>query len=41
MGRKVDLRWLVLIPTCKDASEGCYQKNRRDRFVEVRGRPVS
>jgi len=29
------------LPTCKDASEGCYQKNRRDRFVEVRGRPSS
>lgn len=29
------------LPTCKDASEGCYQKNRRDRFVEVRGRPAS
>jgi peptidoglycan-associated lipoprotein len=29
------------LPMCKDASEDCYQKNRRDRFVEVRGRPSS
>ena len=29
------------LPTCKDASETCYERNRRDRFVEVRGRPAS
>lgn len=27
------------LPSCKDATEGCYQQNRRDRFVEARGRP--
>lgn len=26
---------------CKDASENCHQKNRRDRFVEIRSRPAS
>ena len=26
---------------CKDASESCHQKNRRDRFVEMRSRPSS
>lgn len=29
------------LPACKDASENCYQKNRRDRFVEIRSRPAS
>ena len=29
------------LPACKDASEGCYQKNRRDRFVEIPTRPSS
>lgn len=29
------------LPSCKDASESCYEKNRRDRFVEARGRPAS
>jgi peptidoglycan-associated lipoprotein len=29
------------LPVCKEATEGCYQRNRRDRFVETRGRPAS
>lgn len=29
------------LPSCKDSTEGCYQQNRRDRFVEVRSRPAS
>ena len=27
------------LPLCKEKTEDCYQKNRRDRFVEVRVRP--
>ena len=27
------------IPVCREKSEDCYQKNRRDRFVELRTRP--
>ena len=27
------------LPLCKEKSEDCYQKNRRDRFVELRARP--
>ena len=26
-------------PVCQDKSEDCYQKNRRDRFVDKRGQP--
>lgn len=29
------------LPSCKDSTEGCYQQNRRDRFVEVRSGPAS
>lgn len=29
------------LPVCKEATEDCYQKNRRDRFVETRARPTS
>lgn len=29
------------IPTCKDASESCWQRNRRARFVVLQGRPAS
>ena len=29
------------LPACKEATESCYQKNRRDRLVEVRARPAS
>ncbi|HWP23682.1 MAG TPA: peptidoglycan-associated lipoprotein Pal [Candidatus Binatia bacterium] len=29
------------LPVCKEATEECYQKNRRDRFVETRVRPAS
>jgi peptidoglycan-associated lipoprotein len=29
------------LPVCKDANESCYQKNRRDRLVDVRARPAS
>jgi peptidoglycan-associated lipoprotein len=29
------------LPLCKDSTENCYEKNRRDRFVEARGRPAS
>jgi peptidoglycan-associated lipoprotein len=29
------------IPTCKDASESCWQRNRRARFVVLPGRPAS
>jgi peptidoglycan-associated lipoprotein len=29
------------VPVCKDANEGCWQKNRRARFVIVSGRPTS
>jgi peptidoglycan-associated lipoprotein len=29
------------LPLCKESSENCYEKNRRDRFVETRGRPAS
>jgi len=27
------------LPTCRERAEECYQKNRRDRFVESRVRP--
>jgi peptidoglycan-associated lipoprotein len=27
------------LPVCKEMSEDCYQKNRRDRFVVLRGSP--
>lgn len=27
------------IPVCREKSEGCYQQNRRDRFVDRRARP--
>jgi peptidoglycan-associated lipoprotein len=27
------------IPVCREKSEDCYQKNRRDRFVDIRARP--
>jgi peptidoglycan-associated lipoprotein len=29
------------LPLCKESIESCYEKNRRDRFVELRGRPAS
>jgi peptidoglycan-associated lipoprotein len=29
------------LPLCKESSENCYEKNRRDRFVEIRSRPAS
>jgi len=29
------------LPLCREPSENCYVKNRRDRFVELRGRPAS
>jgi peptidoglycan-associated lipoprotein len=29
------------LPVCKESSENCYEKNRRDRFVDTRGRPAS
>lgn len=29
------------VPVCKDTNEGCWQKNRRARFVLVSGRPTS
>jgi peptidoglycan-associated lipoprotein len=29
------------IPTCKEASESCWQRNRRARFVVLPGRPAS
>jgi len=29
------------LPGCKDATEICYQKNRRDRLVDLRPRPSS
>jgi len=29
------------LPLCKESTEDCYEKNRRDRFVEARGRPSS
>lgn len=29
------------LPLCKESSENCYEKNRRDRFVETRARPAS
>jgi peptidoglycan-associated lipoprotein len=28
------------LPVCKESSEGCFEKNRRDRFVDVRARPA-
>jgi peptidoglycan-associated lipoprotein len=28
------------VPACREASEACYQQNRRDRFVEIRPRPA-
>ena len=27
------------LPSCKEKSEDCYRKNRRDRFVDLRARP--
>jgi peptidoglycan-associated lipoprotein len=29
------------LPVCKESTESCYQKNRRDRLVDVRPRPTS
>jgi peptidoglycan-associated lipoprotein len=29
------------LPMCREAMENCYQKNRRDRLVDVRARPAS
>ena len=29
------------LPACREASEDCYQKNRRDRFVTLRPRPAN
>jgi peptidoglycan-associated lipoprotein len=29
------------VAACKEASESCYQKNRRDRFVDIRPRSAS
>jgi peptidoglycan-associated lipoprotein len=29
------------LPVCKDNNEGCWQKNRRDRFVVISARPAS
>lgn len=29
------------IPVCRDKTEECYEKNRRDRFVEMRARPAA
>ena len=29
------------LPMCKDSTENCYEKNRRDQLVEARGRPAS
>jgi peptidoglycan-associated lipoprotein len=29
------------LPACREATESCYQKNRRDRLVELRSRPAS
>ena len=29
------------LPLCKESTENCFEKNRRDRFVEARGRPSS
>jgi peptidoglycan-associated lipoprotein len=29
------------LPMCKESTEDCYQKNRRDRFVVLRGAPSS
>jgi peptidoglycan-associated lipoprotein len=29
------------LPLCKESNESCYEKNRRDRFVETGGRPAS
>lgn len=29
------------LPLCKESTENCYEKNRRDRFVEASGRPSS
>jgi peptidoglycan-associated lipoprotein len=28
------------LPVCKESSESCFEKNRRDRFVDVRVRPT-
>lgn len=29
------------VPVCREGNDGCYAKNRRDRFVELRARPAS
>jgi peptidoglycan-associated lipoprotein len=29
------------LPVCREATESCYQKNRRDRLVDVRTKPAS
>jgi peptidoglycan-associated lipoprotein len=29
------------LPMCKEAAESCYEKNRRDRLVDIRARPSS
>ena len=28
------------LTACRETSEACYQRNRRDRFVEIRPRPT-
>jgi len=29
------------LPVCRESTESCYQKNRRDRLIDVRPRPAS
>jgi peptidoglycan-associated lipoprotein len=29
------------LPVCRESTEVCYQKNRRDRLIDIRPRPAS
>ncbi len=40
-GRLSTISYGEELPGCKEKTEGCWQKNRRDRFVVVTARPAS
>lgn len=39
-GRMKTVSYGEELPMCREGSEACYQRNRRDRFVEIRPRPT-
>ncbi len=40
-GRLSTISYGEELPVCKEKTEGCWQKNRRDRFVIITARPAS